>query len=286
VIDALLLAIIALVLAAIVFARVIPAVSGGTTLVVSGPSMVPAIPLGSAIHAIPTVPERLAVGDVVSLRVGPEQAVFTHRIVRVVPRADGVWLETKGDANSDPDPALVPALAVVGRVEVTVPALGFVITLLTLPEGVMFLLGVAGSLLAVVWLLETLELDQQAALRRRRALRASDGSRGARHEAEPVAAPTAGVGEPIAFRPLADPSDGLEPPASLPPPMTPDAPRRRSDSVGDRLASIRATRARRARWEAGRARAGLWPDTVETVPVEAPSPSAITRRRRASPASG
>src|SRR3954463_2249022 len=38
------------------------------------------------------------------------------RITRIVDRSDGRWVETKGDANGDVDPSIVPASAVVGRV--------------------------------------------------------------------------------------------------------------------------------------------------------------------------
>lgn len=277
--DAALLAIVAIVLVGIVFARVIPAVTGGTTLVVSGPSMAPAIPLGAAVHAIPVTAERLATGDVVSIRVGPQQAVFTHRIIRLVARADGLWIETKGDANAEPDPAIVPASSIIGRVEVTVPVLGYLITLLTEPEGVMFILGIAGSLLATVWLLETLELDQQTSLRRRRATVAAGANASLRREvaAEPLAH-TLGIGEPISRRPIDEAVRG-EPPTALPPPGGPGTALRRA-GVGDRLASIRETRARRARWETGRAHTGIWLQPVELAPVE--TPGVRSRQRRGS----
>ncbi len=57
-------------------------------------------------------PTDLAVGDVVSMKIGPEHAVFTHRIIRIVERDDGLWIETKGDANTTADPAITP---IVGR---------------------------------------------------------------------------------------------------------------------------------------------------------------------------
>lgn len=164
--DAALVALIGIVLWTIVFARVIPFATGGVTLVVTGPSMAPAIPMGAAVHAFPVSPERLAVGDVVSLRVGRDQAVFTHRIVRLVPRADGLWIETKGDANPVADPAIIPVSAVLGRVELTIPALGYLITLLAKPEGILFLLGLAGSLVAGIWLLESEEVRPRHPTRR------------------------------------------------------------------------------------------------------------------------
>ena len=63
--DVLLLLLIVCVLAIVVLARLLPAVTGGTTFVVGGPSMEPTIPLGSAVHAEPVEAAALRVGDVV-----------------------------------------------------------------------------------------------------------------------------------------------------------------------------------------------------------------------------
>lgn len=98
-----------------------------------------------------------------SVQVGEKQALFTHRIVRVVDREDGVWLETKGDANDDPDPAIIPATSVVGRVAVTIPLLGYTVRVVSTAPGIMFLLALGVFMLAATSLLESLEIDQAAA---------------------------------------------------------------------------------------------------------------------------
>lgn len=144
-------------LALLVFAtalalRVLP-MTGRLVLVVSGPSMEPAIGLGAAV-VTETVPSSdLAVGDIVSMKVGPDRAVFTHRIIRLVERPDGLWVETKGDANRDPDPSITPASAVIGRVAVSVPRLGYLVTALSSPSGTGTVLGFAGLLLALAMLI-------------------------------------------------------------------------------------------------------------------------------------
>jgi signal peptidase len=142
--------------AALLLARGAP-LAGRTTFVVSGPSMEPAIHQGSAIVVEPVDPDQLRVGDVVSMRVGPAQAIFTHRIVRLAERGDGLWLETKGDANANPDPVLVPASAVIGRVSLTIPGIGYVIAALSTSSGLALVGGSAGVLLALVMLLEGVE---------------------------------------------------------------------------------------------------------------------------------
>ncbi len=150
----------------LVLSRVLPAVTGGTTFVVGGPSMEPAIPIGSAVLAVPVPPGDLHPGDVVSIRVGAKHAVFTHRIVRLATLPDGLYLETRGDGNEHPDPALVPATAVIGRVSVQVPWVGYGLALLGSVQGVSFVIAFGIVLLAGAWLLETLEDEQQESMRR------------------------------------------------------------------------------------------------------------------------
>ena len=128
--------------------------TGRTTLVVAGPSMSPALQVGSAIVVEPVDPARLAVGDVVSLKSGPGKAVFTHRIVRLVQREGAIWLETKGDANSAPDPSILPAADVLGRVVLAVPYAGYLIALTSSPSGMLMIVALDLLLLTAGWMLD------------------------------------------------------------------------------------------------------------------------------------
>jgi signal peptidase len=165
--DLLLILVIAFVLAMLVLARGIPLATGGTTFIVGGPSMAPAIEMGAVVLAIPIEPSAIKAGDVVSIKAGPRQAVFTHRVVRLAELPNGLHIETRGDANDEADPALVPASDVIGRVELTIPYAGFGVALLSSMQGILFLLSFAGVLLAAAWLLETVEEDQREAQVRR-----------------------------------------------------------------------------------------------------------------------
>lgn len=119
---------------------------------------------------------------------GPQQAVFTHRITRLVTRDGALWLETRGDANRDIDPSLVPATAVLGRVSVVVPALGYVVQLLASFAGVAFLVSLGLLALLGAWLLELFEED-------RRSARGQRGAQGARDaHGVPAMSPDAPVG--------------------------------------------------------------------------------------------
>ena len=103
IVDIALVVLIVTVLAGLTLGKLVP-LTGRQTIVIGGGSMSPAIPLGSAVVIAPVTPSALTAGDVVSLRIADQNATFTHRIVTVVDRADGIWIRTQGDANPGPDP--------------------------------------------------------------------------------------------------------------------------------------------------------------------------------------
>lgn len=135
-------------------ARLAPAVGYELFSIRSG-SMDPALPVGS-LAVVSTRAGEIEVGQPIAFRL-PNGAVVTHRVVEVVEADEGRFLRTKGDANEDPDPWLVPAASVVGPVEVSLPLLGFLLAMLGMPIGVVAILSVAGTLLTSIWLLEELE---------------------------------------------------------------------------------------------------------------------------------
>jgi signal peptidase len=257
IVDLGLIVLIVIVLLGIVLAKGAPLV-GRQSIVVGGGSMEPSIGLGSAIVVRPVEPSALAVGDVVSMQVGPQRTTFTHRIVAIVDRADGRWIRTQGDANPTPDPTLVAASDVIGRVELVVPYAGYLLALLSLPMGAMFVLGLAATLLAIAWLLESLELDAAPARR-------PDGSRPGQFEGSLTTFTAGGTdealvrGEPIASRrarPALAGGSLLAPALGAPAWGTGPAP---ASSVGrptvrEQLDARRATRARRRRWLGHRGR--------------------------------
>ena len=157
--DLLLIGLVVIVLVGILLAKLVP-LTGRQTIIVGGSSMEPAIGLGAAIVIRPVPAEALAVGDVVTLHAGEKSAIYTHRIIEVVDRPDGRWIRTQGDANAHPDPTLIHSSAVVGRTELAIPLVGYLLALLSIPTGVLFLVGLAAMLLASAWLLESLELER------------------------------------------------------------------------------------------------------------------------------
>jgi signal peptidase len=228
---------------------------GRQSIVIGGGSMEPAVGLGAAIIVRPVAAADLAVGDIVTMQVGEARTTFTHRIVAVVDRGDGRWIRTKGDGNAEPDPTLVPAADVIGRVELVIPLAGYLLALLSLPMGAMFVIGLAATLLAMAWLLESLELDQRPARRR------AEGGAIDPHPHAPATGPSPArsvgdpelvSGEPIAARPGAVPAGA--PPALLAPsvavPGTASGPAARP-TVRVQLERSREVRRRRTRWLIG-----------------------------------
>ncbi len=156
--DALL---VATVLAVVVTAGVqlLAPVAGGRAMVIGGGSMEPAIGRGAFVIALPAGSEGYAVGDVVTVQQGGGTP-YTHRITRLTDLAGAPYVETKGDANAAPDPAIVPTAAIIGRVALSVPLLGYLVMLLATAAGLAGFLAVCATMLLLVWVIEELE-DQR-----------------------------------------------------------------------------------------------------------------------------
>ncbi len=93
-------------------------------VVLSG-SMVPAMPTGSLAFTLAANPEDIRVGDIIAFSFGKgENTSTSHRVIEIVNNKEGLFFQTKGDANAEIDPELVPASAVQGRVIYSVPGVG------------------------------------------------------------------------------------------------------------------------------------------------------------------
>jgi signal peptidase len=134
-IDTLLAAVIAVVCLTATITTILP-MTGHPVTIITGGSMSPAIPIGSLVVEEPSPIANLAPGDIATFRLASGVKV-THRVTRVVERADGTWYEIKGDANEAPDPALLSSGSVVGRVIVSAPLLGYLTWLLHQPRGIL-----------------------------------------------------------------------------------------------------------------------------------------------------
>ena len=135
-----------------------------TLVVVAGVSMEPAIPRGSLIQPRPVDPDEIAVGDVVTVR-ADNGVLVTHRVVRTADLPAGPHLELRGDANESPDPVLVPASSVVGRIEYFVPGAGYLLSALTNWTGLLAVLALFAAALIGLSLLEDVVSTTEAPAR-------------------------------------------------------------------------------------------------------------------------
>lgn len=133
---------------------------GRDTYIIRGGSMRPFLPLGSLVIDERSGPADIRPGDVVTVRLH-DKVIVTHRVVRITDRPSGVQLELKGDANTAPDPALVPASNVAGRVVAVVPVAGFILATLSTPAGMISTLSMLASLFLAIRLLENLEGERR-----------------------------------------------------------------------------------------------------------------------------
>jgi signal peptidase I len=147
-------------------------------IVVAGSSMQPALPAGAVILPDAVDADEVVAGDVLTVR-ADNGVILTHRVTRVLDLPEGRFFELKGDANATPDPGLVPARAIVGRVDRHVPVVGYVLGLISMPSGLVFMLAGLATLLVGIWLLEEIELAT---------------TKTARHRAAPAAAHLPGRG--------------------------------------------------------------------------------------------
>ena len=110
--------------------------------VISG-SMEPAIAIGSLVYVRDVEPEAVVAKDVIAYYGGRDRdSVITHRVVENN-ISDREFI-TKGDANSANDVTPVPYHNLLGRVELTIPSLGYAAQLLTIREGKFAMIGVIG----------------------------------------------------------------------------------------------------------------------------------------------
>ncbi|MCG1003743.1 MULTISPECIES: signal peptidase I [Halobacterium] len=116
-------------------------VGADSSYVVLSSSMEPSLSPGDAVVVNDVDPATLEAGDVITFVRSEESTPVTHRVVEVVEREDGLAFRTQGDANDDPDPALVPASSVTGEVWFAIPYVGHVVLFANTPTGLAVLVG-------------------------------------------------------------------------------------------------------------------------------------------------
>lgn len=98
-------------------------------------SMSPEMKTGDLVVTSRTAPDAIVVGDIVTFRYpGETENLVSHRVIGIQ-RNSPLSFTTKGDANNSPDPFVVQAHDVVGKVSFHFPALGYAVIFMKTERG-------------------------------------------------------------------------------------------------------------------------------------------------------
>lgn len=146
---------VVLLMTMVVLALLAPHYGWRADTVLSG-SMEPALPVGCVQVTRPVKPQNIEAGDIITFRSPFNGKLMSHRVV-AVEESNSYQFRTKGDANEDADPYLIPSENVVGKVCLKVAGIGYVIEYLKSPIG-FILLGLVGVALIVAEISTMLEI--------------------------------------------------------------------------------------------------------------------------------
>jgi len=107
----------------------VPAVLTSSVAAVYTGSMEPAMPVGSLAVVRQVKPSEIVTGDIIAFNPPWEEpdVMVSHRVIEVVP-GECINFRTKGDANKGPDLDYIPETCILGKVDVCIPNLGYVIS--------------------------------------------------------------------------------------------------------------------------------------------------------------
>lgn len=128
-----------------------PAVAGYQLYIVLSGSMSPSFEAGSIVLVRPLDAAEVRAGDIITYRdPDPEKAdtITTHRVVAVSP-TEPLGFITRGDANDANDPLPVPGGSLIGRVDYSVPYLGYLFSFVRTRTGILLLVIVPAVLIIV-----------------------------------------------------------------------------------------------------------------------------------------
>jgi len=112
-------------------------------------SMEPELKLGSVVVTRPVAMEEIKAGDIITFYSPLAERVTSHRVI-AVEESSALHFLTKGDANGDADPVLVPAQNVVGKVWLHIPWLGYFTQFVKTPLGLLLTLCLPGLVVIVM----------------------------------------------------------------------------------------------------------------------------------------
>ena len=112
-------------------------------------SMEPGLKLGSVVVTRPVEAEEIKAGDIITFYSPLNERLMRHRVV-AAEHGSGWHFQTKGDANEDADPFVVPAENVVGKVCLHLPYFGYVTQFVKTPLGLLLTICIPGLVVIVM----------------------------------------------------------------------------------------------------------------------------------------
>ena len=110
-------------------------------------SMAPQLNTGDMVVTRPVLPEAVKVGDIIIFRsVDKRDNMISHRVVSIE-RSSPFSFKTKGDANENADPFVVPDENLVGKLAFHAPVLGYGVLFLQTKSGLMVSLVIPGIII-------------------------------------------------------------------------------------------------------------------------------------------
>jgi signal peptidase I len=116
---------------------------------ITSTSMQPALPVGSLVLVQKQSAESYRVGDVVTFQM-PGVGRVTHRIASIEQEQGGYWATTKGDAVANSDPYPMALADAEGKVQMSLPFLGYAWILLHTRGGFALVVILTGYWLLIV----------------------------------------------------------------------------------------------------------------------------------------
>jgi signal peptidase len=133
----------AIVTAVAIFAcAVVPSLFGYRTMIVTSGSMEPTVSVGDAAMVKPVDGSAVEIGDVITFRSAGGTGMTTHRAIATKEIGGKIYYQTKGDANETPDPDLVAADAVYGKVPLSISKAGYLLSYVATPWGRILSVGI------------------------------------------------------------------------------------------------------------------------------------------------
>jgi len=122
--------------------------------VVCSGSMEPELKAGSLVITRPVEPQEIVVGDIIAFSpkgVTLGENEVTHRVIGIE-EASPLYFKTKGDANDNPDPFMVPARNLVGRICFKAHYVGYFTGFLRTPWGFLLALVIPGLIIITMYI--------------------------------------------------------------------------------------------------------------------------------------